>query len=457
MKNENADKNQDKNRDANRDPITKTPGAHPIGTGIGAAAGGAATGAAIGSVAGPIGTAVGIAAGAVAGGLVGKGVAEHFDPTEEDAYWRDHYTNEPYVQRDYTYDDYQPAYRSGYDAYARYGQSGRQWDEVEPDLRTEYERNRGQSRLNWEQAKSAARAAWERLATRTQSGTYQNYNYERLIGYEVIDSNDEKIGTVNHLWTDNTGQPAFLGIKTGWLFGKTHVVPVHSAEVNEYGQVIRLPFTEEQVKGSASYDPDADLLPADEEAIYRYYNLQPQSTTTTETAARDYNDDTYRSADTSTRTRAEERLTETGMETGRRTESQEETRIPLREEQVTIGKRDIESGGVRLRKVVRTEVVNQPVELQREEIVLERVPASEGQTAATEGSFEEREVFIPLRREEAVVSKENRVREEVRVGKQVHTEKQTISENVRKEDVEVVEGDDATRRGRGRTSRTDNP
>ena len=42
-----------------------------------------------------------------------------------------------------------------------------------------------------------------------------------------------------------------------------------------------------------------------------------------------------------------------------------------------VGKREVEYGGVRLRKVVKTEVVNQPVELTREEIVIERVPAGQ--------------------------------------------------------------------------------
>lgn len=455
MKNENTDKSRERGKDSNPDPITKAPGAHPVGTGIGAAGGGAA-GAAIGSVAGPVGAGIGIVAGAIAGGLAGKGVAERIDPTVEDAYWREHYTNEPYVQRDYSYDDYQPAYRSGYDAYSRYGQSGRRWEDMEPDLRTEYERNRGQSRLNWDQARFASRAAWDRLANRTGSTTDPNYNYERLIGYEVIDSNDEKIGSVNHLWTDNTGQPAFLGVKTGWLFGKTHVVPVHSAEVNDYAQIIRLPFTEEQVKGSASYDPDADLSATDQDEIYRYYNLQTQtaSTVDTTTTGTGYSDETYRAADTATtRTRPEDRVTETGTDQERRTETQEETRIPLREERVTVGKREVESGGVRLRKIVRTEVVNQPVELQREELVIERVPAS-GQTTH-EGSFEEKDVFIRLRQEEPVVAKESHVREEVRVGKKVHTETQNVSENVRSEDVEVVENEDATRTGRGRRPRTD--
>jgi len=150
-----------KTTDANRDPITGTPGAHPVGTGVGAAGAGAA-GAAIGTaIGGPIGGVVGAVAGAVAGGLAGKGAAEKVNPTREDAYWRQNYTTQTYVERTRPYDDYAPAYRTGYEGYTRY--SGKRFEQVEPDLQKEYEKGRGKSNLGWENAKHASRAAWERV------------------------------------------------------------------------------------------------------------------------------------------------------------------------------------------------------------------------------------------------------------------------------------------------------
>lgn len=146
--------------DANRDPISGAPGSHPVGTGVGAAAGGVA-GAAVGSVAGPVGTVVGAAVGAVAGGLGGKAVGEAVNPTVEDAYWRENYTREPYHNQAFGYDDYAPAYRTGYEARERY--SGRSFDDVQDSLRNDWERTRGTSRLEWEQAKDATRAAWHRV------------------------------------------------------------------------------------------------------------------------------------------------------------------------------------------------------------------------------------------------------------------------------------------------------
>lgn len=154
---------------ANRDPITSAPGAHPVGVGVGAAVGGvaagiataAATGAAVGTAAGPVGTVVGAAIGAVVGGLAGKAVAEHYDPTVEDAYWRDQYVKEPYYNRNWTFDDYSPAYRYGGESRGKY--AGRSYDDAEAELGLEWDRAKGTSRLSWEQASPAARASWGRL------------------------------------------------------------------------------------------------------------------------------------------------------------------------------------------------------------------------------------------------------------------------------------------------------
>lgn len=151
---------RDADRDANRDPISGAPGAHPIGTGLGALAGGAAAGAAVGTVAGPIGTLVGAAVGVVAGGLAGKSVAEAIDPTREDAYWRDNYSQRPYVAQGSTYADYGPAYGVGVAAVGRY--PGRSFDEVEPEMSRRWPDDKGTSGLPWDTARNAARDAWNR-------------------------------------------------------------------------------------------------------------------------------------------------------------------------------------------------------------------------------------------------------------------------------------------------------
>lgn len=269
-------KHTDKTRDSNPDLVTGEPGSHPVGVGVGAAGAGAA-GAAIGSVAGPVGTVVGGIIGAVVGGYGGKAMGEVIDPTGEDNYWREAHGKQPYADRSASYEDYQPAYQTGYKGFTEHAPAKRTFEEAEPDLRKNYEASK--PKLGWDKAREASRAAWTRV---------------------------------------------------------------------EKGEAVRVPVSEEQVK---------------------------------------------------------------------------------------VGKREVESGGVHLRKEVHTETVNVPVNLKREEIVVERVAAGEG--SVPDDAFTEGEIRIPTMREEAVVEKTAKVVGEVKVSKKTETDQEVVSESVRKEEVKV--------------------
>ena len=155
--------------DANRDPISGAPGAHPVGTGIGAASAGAA-GAAIGAALGPAGSiaggVIGAVVGAVAGGLAGKGAAEAVNPTDEDAYWRENYKTRPYYTPGSTYDDYAPAYQYGYTARSKYPNRG--YDDVEGDLRRDWESDAKYKGHNWDRAKLAVKDAYTRVSDKVE-------------------------------------------------------------------------------------------------------------------------------------------------------------------------------------------------------------------------------------------------------------------------------------------------
>lgn len=83
------------------------------------------------------------------------------DFTPHDSYWRTNFGSRPYAQSDRGYDYYQPAYRSGFESAHRY--RGRQWNEVETDLRGGWDtyEHRGQS--TWDNIKDAVRDAWDRV------------------------------------------------------------------------------------------------------------------------------------------------------------------------------------------------------------------------------------------------------------------------------------------------------
>jgi len=237
----------------------------------------------------------------------------------------------------------------------------------------------------------------------------------KFVDFAVVDRDGTPVGTLDCLWSDPTGQVAFLGVKTGWFMGKTHVVPAQRAEVNTAAQAIRLPYDAQKIKDAPAYQGEAKLDERTEREVASYYNLGSQQPAPE---------------------RAPQRA---AVERASQRPEQEETRLQLTEEELKVGKRHVEYGGVRLRKIVRTETVTQPIELLREEIVIERVPADEP-CRPGEKAFQQEEIYIPLRREEAVVQKEGHVTEEVRARKQTHTERQTISEQVRREEIQV-EGD----------------
>ena len=306
--------------------------------------------------------------------------------------------------------------------------------------------------------------------------------FQTLIGRKVVDNRGDTIGTLDALWTDETsGKVEFLGVKAGWLLGKTHVVPARGVEVHD--DHVRVPYDTQHVKDAPSYPAEEPLSEAQEDEVLQYYGitttgaslvdagttgtttLRSETATTrdigtTTTGATALGAETAGAAAagvepvasrtgglTGERDLVEERRERTDVAGVPRESATGEVEIPTEEERVRVGKREVEAGRVRLRKVVRTEQVNVPVELRREDVVIERVPAEQVRAGQT-GEFAEQEVEVPIRREEAVVQKERVVTGAVRARKTEDVEQQTVSDSVRKTDVEV------DRSALGETART---
>ena len=147
--------------DLNADPITGEPGSHVATTTVGAGTG-VVVGGLIGAVGGPLGMLAGAAIGTIIGAELGHKTGEAIDPTIEAAYWREAVVNRPYYLVDYDFEqDYHPAYRLGYETRAKYPHDS--FSQHEDTLRTKWEHDKAESRLDWEHAKQATRDAWERI------------------------------------------------------------------------------------------------------------------------------------------------------------------------------------------------------------------------------------------------------------------------------------------------------
>jgi len=127
--------------------------------------------------------------------------------------------------------------------------------------------------------------------------------------------------------------------------------------------------------------------------------------------------------------------------------------IPVIEEDLQVGKREVETGGARVQTHVTEKPVEERVTLREEHVNVERHPVNREVTDSDLANFREGEINVTTRAEEAVVGKQARVVEEVELGKNVTEHEETIRDTVRRTDVDVEETD-ATRNSDVNTRRT---
>ena len=116
-----------------------------------------------------------------------------------------------------------------------------------------------------------------------------------------------------------------------------------------------------------------------------------------------------------------------------------EMTIPVVEENLQVGKRTVETGGVRVRSRIIERPVEENLRLREEHVVVDRRPVDRAATEADFNNFTEGDIEITERAERAVVSKEARVVGEVAIGKTVEEHNKTVSDTVRKTEVDVEE------------------
>jgi uncharacterized protein (TIGR02271 family) len=131
--------------------------------------------------------------------------------------------------------------------------------------------------------------------------------------------------------------------------------------------------------------------------------------------------------------------------------SDREARLTRAEEQLAVGKRQVDSGAAYVRKTVETEHVSQSVPVRHEELRVDRRPLDAG--AATDVQIGADEIRIPLVREELVVEKRAVPVEEVVLRKEVVTEDQTVEADLRRERLDERSLGEATKRAGGAAAR----
>jgi uncharacterized protein (TIGR02271 family) len=242
----------------------------------------------------------------------------------------------------------------------------------------------------------------------------------RVIGQDVYDESGEKIGSAAEVYLDDeTGQPEWVTVRTGLFGTRESFVPIRDADLTDDG--VRVPVSKDRVKDAPKIDTDGHLSPQEEQELYRYYGLgNGTAQTTTETTT-----------GTGTDTRAAVGHDTSGPTT--------DDAMTLSEERLDVGTRSEEVGRARLRKYVVTENVTTTVPVSHEEVRIEREPITDANVGnAMDGpAISEEEHEVTLHAERPVVEKEAVPVERVRLDKETVVENETVSEGLRKEEIEV--------------------
>jgi uncharacterized protein (TIGR02271 family) len=241
-------------------------------------------------------------------------------------------------------------------------------------------------------------------------------------GATLVDRDGDRVGTIDAIYVDDqTGEPEWALVNTGLFGTKSSFVPL--AQASGSGDQVQVPYEKQLVKDAPRIDPDGHLSESEEQQLWRHYGLEYGTTSGYEDRDGDgiYDDvqDTAVGRDTSGPT------TDDAM-----TRSEEELRV---------GTQTRERGRARLRKYVTTEQQTVTVPVSREEVRVEREPISDANIDdATSGpAISEEEHEVTLREETPVVEKRAVPRERVRLDTETVTDERQVSEEVRKEQIQV--------------------
>lgn len=256
---------------------------------------------------------------------------------------------------------------------------------------------------------------------------------QQVTGADVYDSEGDKIGRAGQVFLDDeTGRPEWVTVNTG-LFGTNEsFIPLAGAEFADQG--LTVPFAKDVVKDAPNVDTGDDHLSQDEErALYEHYGLDYSERRSDSRLASGQTTDADRHGDTRDLAYGDG---SDGHDTSGPNTDDAMTRS---EEQLKVGTETQEAGRARLRKYVVTEQQSVTVPVTREEVRIEREPITEDNRGdATSGpDISEEEHEVTLHEERPVVETEAVPVERVKLSKEQVTEQETVTGEVRKEQIDT--------------------
>ncbi|WP_129658615.1 PRC and DUF2382 domain-containing protein [Rothia halotolerans] len=267
-----------------------------------------------------------------------------------------------------------------------------------------------------------------------------NLDYDALENANVYDNESKKIGTIGQVYLDDeTQRPKFMTVNIGLFGSRETFIPLESASQSEDG--VTVPFSKNFIKDAPNVEVDGHLTPDEERRLFEYYSLDYEGSDRGAAGGRrteDRGGDAAaqaggRGRDDAGRGAGDRRGDRAGREGA-------EGEMVAHEERLEVGTEQHEAGRARLHKRVRTEHQNVDVPVQREELVVEREEIDPDSTEArsTGGiDSEDTEETVTLREERPVVDKETVATEKVNIGKRTVQDTETVSGDVRREEIEL--------------------
>ncbi len=228
---------------------------------------------------------------------------------------------------------------------------------------------------------------------------------------------------------------AEIGLMAGSEYAATGTGHTHGAAQDEsFWQKVKDFFTGDSHDEEYGYrDASSGMDWTDDRANYYYQGITAGGALVSVAGPRSKSEEARRILEQAGGDLRESGFATTGIRSG---DKDTDRRIQLRGEILRTYKDRVQRGEVRLRKDVITESRSVEVPVSREELVIERTPAS-GQHASGEIGRDTEEIRVPLSEERVRTEKQPVVNEEVRVGKRAVQRTENVSDNVRHEELRV--------------------
>jgi uncharacterized protein (TIGR02271 family) len=261
-----------------------------------------------------------------------------------------------------------------------------------------------------------------------------SFDVQTLSGATVVDPSGDKIGTVSQVYLDDTtGEPEWVTVKTGLFGTKESFVPLAASRLE--GDQLVVEADKSKVTGAPRVEGDDHISEQEEAEIYSYYGVSGGQSSYETNGTNGVTDGTVSTGTVGTTDRTAGYERSAGHDTSGPDTDDAMTRS---EEHLVAGTQQVEAGKARLRKHVVTETESVQVPVSHEEVRLEREPITDANRGAaySGGDITEEEHEVTLRAEKPVVGTETEAVERVRLGKETVTDTETVSGEVRKEQIE---------------------